>query len=103
MPLSLLFCIESAFMFDAAAKTNVSAELPFPYNKRAFCRYEPIEKRIRHARVLIVNSLLRYESDLSSPAREEWDGTVESKLRFERKVSSMACNNIAQNVIRLVQ
>jgi GMP synthase-like glutamine amidotransferase len=26
-----------------------------------------------------------------------------SKLRFERKVSSLACNNIAQNVIRLVQ
>ena len=90
-------------MFDAAAKTNVSEELPFPYNNRAFCRYEPIERRIRHARVLIVNSLLRYESDLSSLAKEEWNGAVESKLRFERKVSSMACNNIAQNVIRLVQ
>ena len=90
-------------MFDAAVKTNVSEELPFPYNKRVFCRYEPIEKRIQHARVLIVNCLLRYESDLSPLAVAEWADAVESKLRFERKVSSLACNNIAQNVIRLVQ
>ena len=91
------------FMLDGAVKTTVSEELPFPYNKRAFCRYEPIEKRIDHARVLIVNSLLRYESDLSPLAREEWNGTTESKLRFERKVSGMACNNIANNVLRLVK
>ena len=90
-------------MFDAAVKTTISEELPFPYNRRAFCRYEPIEKRIEHARVLIVNCLLRYDSDLSPRAHEEWNGTVETKLRFERKVSSLACNNIAQNVIRLVQ
>ena len=90
-------------MFDAAVKTTISEELPFPYNRQAFCRYEPIEKRIQHARVLIVNCLLRYESDLSPLARTEWDDTVETKLRFERKVSSLACNNIAQNVIRLVR
>ena len=90
-------------MFDAAVKTNISEELPFPYNRRAFCRYEPIEKRIRHARVLIVNCLLRYESDLSPLALTDWKDSVESKLRFERKVSAMACNNIAQNVIRLVR
>jgi len=90
-------------MFDAAVKTTFSEELPFPYNRRAFCLYEPIEKRIRHARVLIVNCLLRYESDLSPLAVTDWKDSLESKLRFERKVSSMACNNIAQNVIRLVQ
>ena len=90
-------------MFDAAVKTDVSEELPFPYNKRPFCRYEPIEKRVAHARVLIVNSLLRYESDVSPLALAEWNGTLESRLRFERKVSGLACNNIAQNVIRLVQ
>ncbi len=89
-------------MLDAGVKTK-SEELPFPYNKQTFCRYEPIEKRIDHARVLIVNSLLRYESDLSPLAQLDWDGTTESKLRFERKVSSMACNNIARNVIRLVR
>jgi GMP synthase (glutamine-hydrolysing) len=90
-------------MFDAAVKNTISEELPFPYNKRAYCLYEPIEKTIVHAKVLIVNSLLRYESDLSPLARSEWNGTTESKLRFERKVSAMACNNIAKNVLRLVQ
>lgn len=90
-------------MFDAAVKMNISEELPFPYNRQAFCRYEPIEKRIDHARVLIVNCLLRYESDLSPLAVSEWGDSVESKLRFERKVSSLACNNIAQNVLRLVK
>lgn len=90
-------------MFDAVVKTPVAEELPFPYNKQVFCRYEPVAKRIDHARVLIVNDLLRYESDLSPLAMEEWKGSIEAKLRFENKVSSMACNNIAQNVIRLVQ
>jgi GMP synthase (glutamine-hydrolysing) len=90
-------------MFDAGTKTETQENLPFPYNKQAFCRYEPIEKRITHARVLIVNSLLRYESDLSPLARADWNGTLASKLRFERKVSSLACDNIAQNVVRLVQ
>ncbi|HEX8289971.1 MAG TPA: hypothetical protein VF556_18465 [Pyrinomonadaceae bacterium] len=77
--------------------------LPFPYNNQNFCRYEPIEKRIKHAKVLIVNDLLRYESDLSNLAITEWNGTMEPKLRFERKISGMACDNIAKNVIRLVQ
>lgn len=95
--------MELSFMLDGATKQTVSEELPFPYNKRAFCRYEPIEKKIEHARVLIVNSLLRYESDLSPLAEVDWNSTIESKLRFERKVSSMACNNIANNVLRLVK
>lgn len=90
-------------MFDAAVNTTVSEELPFPYNRQSYCRYEPIEKRIEHARVLIVNCLLRYESDLSPLALTDWNESIESKLRFERKVSSLACNNIAQNVIRLVK
>jgi GMP synthase (glutamine-hydrolysing) len=90
-------------MFDAIEKKTLSQELPFPYSKRTFCRYEPIEKTITHARVLIVNSLLRYESDLSELAHKDWGDTVESKLRFERRVSGLACNNIAQNVIRLVK
>jgi len=77
--------------------------LPFPYNKQAFCHYEPIEKRIPFAKVLIVNDCLRYESDLSDLARKDWNGTTETKLRFENKISAMACNNIANNVIRLVQ
>ncbi|HMJ07774.1 MAG TPA: hypothetical protein VK468_02135 [Pyrinomonadaceae bacterium] len=90
-------------MHDAVIKNSISQELPFPYNKRTYCRYEPIEKRIDHARVLIVNALLRYESDLSDLAHKEWGDSAETRLRFERKVSSMACNNIANNVLRLVR
>ncbi|MBA2605274.1 MAG: hypothetical protein H0U96_00195, partial [Acidobacteria bacterium] len=57
----------------ATAKSKIKEQsLPFPYNNRPFCRYEPIEKKIPHAKVLIVNSLLRYESDLSDLARSEW-------------------------------
>jgi GMP synthase-like glutamine amidotransferase len=78
-------------------------ELPFPFNKTTYCRYEPIEKKIESARVLLVNNLLRYESDLSPLALKEWNGTTESKLRWERKIASMACDNIAKNVIRLVR
>jgi GMP synthase (glutamine-hydrolysing) len=90
-------------MLDAAIKTTVSEELPFPYNKRPFCRYEPIERSIEHARVLIVNCLLRYESDMSDLARAEWSGAIKNRLRFERFVSGMACDNIAKNVLRLVK
>lgn len=84
-------------------ETEAAINLPFPYNKQAFCRYEPIEKRINHAKVLIVNDCLRYETDLSDLAHKDWNGTTETKLRFENKISAMACNNIANNVIRLVK
>ncbi len=94
-------------MLDAGLKstkeTEPSKTLPFPYNKQDFCYYEPIEKRIPYAKVLIVNDCLRYETDLSDLAHQEWNGTTETKLRFENKISAMACNNIANNVIRLVK
>ncbi len=90
-------------MLDAVVTVNEPETLPFPYNKSTFCRYEPIEKRIDYAKVLIVNDLLRYESDLSELAHIDWNETTEAKLAFERKVSGMACNNIANNVLRLVK
>lgn len=90
-------------MLDAGLVTKKELELPFPYNNQNFCRYEPIEKKIEHAKVLIMNNCLRYESDLSETAFKEWGNAVESKLRFENKISAMACDNIANNVIRLVR
>ena len=90
-------------MLDAAPKFNEAETLPFPYNKSTFCRYEPIEKKIDYVKVLIVNDLLRYPSDLSELAFTDWSGNVEQKLEFERRVSGMACNNIARNVLRLVK
>ena len=89
-------------MLDAGTILKTE-HLPFPYNKQTYCRYEPIEKTVESARVLIVNDLLRYESDMSDLAKEELNGGVKSLLRFENMVSAMACNNIAQNVKRLVK
>lgn len=77
--------------------------LPFPFNQRAFCRYEPIEKRIAAARVLVVDDLLRDEGDLSELALKEWGRHVKSNLQFERKISGLALGNIQHNVSRLVQ
>jgi GMP synthase-like glutamine amidotransferase len=90
-------------MLDAITKNQQKETLPFPYNKQSYCRYEPIEKRIEHARVLIVNDLLRYESDLSDLAVEIWGHEVSAKLRLENMLSQMACDNIAKNVQRLVK
>lgn len=90
-------------MLDAGKTRNQIAPLPFPFNNRPFCRYEPIEKKIEHAKVLIVNNLLRYEDDLSELAKKEWGADAEAKLKYERKLSGMALNNIARNIIRLVK
>jgi GMP synthase-like glutamine amidotransferase len=90
-------------MLDAGKSRTEVKPLPFPFNNRPFCRYEPIEKKIDYAKVLIVNNLLRYEDDLSDLARSEWNGTAQAKLDFERKISGMALNNIAKNIIRLVK
>jgi GMP synthase (glutamine-hydrolysing) len=94
-------------MLDAGiAKTKETEQaniLAFPHYKQDFCYYEPIEKKIPYAKVLIVNDCLRYKTDLSQLAHTEWNSSTDTKLRFENKISAMACNNIAQNVIRLVQ
>ena len=48
------------------------SSLPFPFNQRTFCRYEPVEQHIQEARVLVIDSLLRDENDLSAVARGDW-------------------------------
>jgi len=90
-------------MFDSAPALHNTLSLPFPYNQKTFCRYEPIEKKIEHAKVLIVNDLLRYESDLSEVAKEEWKGEIAQHLRLENTLAQMACDNIAKNIQRLVK
>jgi GMP synthase (glutamine-hydrolysing) len=77
--------------------------LPFPFNQRAFCRYEAIEKRIEEIRVLVVDDLLRDEHDLSEVAKSEWGKTTSLQLRRERQISGMAMENIVNNLQRLVQ
>ena len=77
--------------------------LPFPFSQRTFCRYEPIEKRIEAVRVLIVDDLLREESDISETARTEWGANVAANLARERHIASLALDNIINNVTRLVR
>jgi GMP synthase (glutamine-hydrolysing) len=77
--------------------------LPFPYSQRSYCPYEPFEKRIKSIRVLVVNNLLRDESDLSDTARGEWGASVAAKLERERYISGLALDNIVNNIKRLVE
>lgn len=82
---------------------HLAEPLPFPFNQRTFCRYEPIEQRIEHVRALVVNCLLRSESDVSELAMEDWGKTLPSRLARERQISSMALENITNNLRRLVR
>src|SRR5215212_9226402 len=77
--------------------------LPFPFNQRTFCRYEPIEKRIEEARVLVVDDLLRDEGDVSELAFKEWGRSLQTNLQREREIAVLALDNIRNNVARLVQ
>ncbi|MGH9882742.1 MAG: glutamine amidotransferase-related protein, partial [Pyrinomonadaceae bacterium] len=77
--------------------------LPFPFNQRSFCHYEPIEKRIDQARVLVVDNLLRDEGDLSDEPRAEWGAAAAAQLKREREIAQMALENILSNVERLVK
>jgi GMP synthase-like glutamine amidotransferase len=77
--------------------------IPFPFNQQTFCRYEPVEQRIDKARVLVIDSLLRDEDDLSEVAREEWGPALAAEMRRERFIAGLAIENILNNVSRLVK
>jgi len=77
--------------------------IPFPFTQQTFCRYEPVEQRIDEARVLVIDSLLRDEGDLSNVAREDWGPMLSAQLRRERLIAGMAIENILNNVSRLVK
>lgn len=82
---------------------EAEVNLPFPFNQHTFCRYEPIEKRIDRARVLVVDSLLRDEDDLSDIARNDWGTATATQIKRERHIAGMAIENILGNVERLVK
>jgi len=83
--------------------TEVASSLPFPFNQQTFCRYEPIERRIDKARVLVVDNLLRDEADISPVARREWGELMHGQLKRERMIAGMAIENIVNNISRLVK
>src|SRR5678810_499670 len=82
---------------------EVASSLPFPFNQQTFCRYEPIERRIDKARVLVVDNLLRDEADISPVARREWGELMHGQLKRERVIAGMAIENIVNNISRLVK
>ena len=77
--------------------------LPFPFNQRNFCRYEPIEKHIETARVLVVDNLLRNADDLSEVGRKEWGDDTDIEIKRERTIAELAVENILNNIARLVK
>ena len=94
--------IQEANPIDAHS-AEMAEPLPFPFNQRTYCNYEPIEKSIDQARVLIVDNLLRDEGDLSQVAREEWGKEALNHLKRERQIALLAMQNIVSNVERLVK
>jgi GMP synthase-like glutamine amidotransferase len=80
-----------------------AASLPFPFNQRSFCHYEPVEQTIERARILVVDNLLRDEADLSEIARTELGISAATQLKRERKIATLALENILANVGRLVR
>src|SRR3989454_12789371 len=97
--------IEQAHKIQSDETQNLDAaeNPPFPFNQRSFCRFEPIEKQIEEARVLVVDDLLRDEDDLSDVARRDWGAQVAAHLNRERQIASLALQNIVSNVGRLVR
>ena len=77
--------------------------IPFPFTQQTFCRYEPVAQRIQTARILVIDSLLRDEGDLSDVARNEWGQTLAAQMRRERLIAGMAIENILNNISRLVK
>ena len=82
--------------------TEAHVLLPFPF-QHTFCRYEPIEKRIEKARVLVVDCLLRDEDDLSDLARNDWGSATANQIKRERYIAGLALANILGNIERLVK
>ena len=95
--------IEEPSLLSEPLSPEPVAKLPFPFNQHTFCRYEPIEKRIEEARVLVVDSLLQDEDFISDVARKEWGSTTALEIKRERNIAGMAMENILSNIERLVK
>jgi len=90
-------------LIPTISPAEISGSLPFPFTQQNYCRYEPIHQRIDGARVLVIDNLLRDESDVSSVARKEWGVMLGAQMRRERLIASMAMENILNNISRLVK
>jgi GMP synthase-like glutamine amidotransferase len=94
--------MQETFPNETQTADSIEA-LPFPFHQQNFCRYESIEKTIETERVLVVDNLLRDESDLSGIAQAEMGKNVKAQLKVERQIASLALQNIVTNIERLVR
>ena len=71
--------------------------------KNRYCLYEPILPRIEEMRVVVVDDLVKHETDFSEVARREPDFHAERWLRRERMIAALALSNIESNIRRLIK
>jgi GMP synthase (glutamine-hydrolysing) len=71
--------------------------------KLNYCVFEPITPRIAEMRVLLVDDLIKQETDFSEVARAEPDFHAGRWLRQERMIASLAMANIERNVRKLIR
>src|SRR5215510_3983474 len=102
LPIAMIDHIQEVELEQPAGPESTEA-LPFPFNQQTFCRYEPVERTIERARVLVIDDLLRDERDISEVAQTAWGEQARPQLRREREIASLAIENILSNVARLVK
>lgn len=68
-----------------------------------YCAYEVIRPRVETMRVVLVDNLIKHETDFSDVARREPDFHAGRWLRLERFIASLAMGNIETNIRKLIR
>jgi GMP synthase (glutamine-hydrolysing) len=76
---------------------------PLLLNQKSFCYYEPLQPKIDSMNVLIIDNLLKNETDLSETAALEPDFNPLKWLTEERHIAGLALENITRNVLKLIK
>lgn len=71
--------------------------------KKDYCVYEPFYPKIDAMNVVIMDNLLKNESDISEVAKQERDYNPLKWLQEERHIAGLALENITRNVLKLIK
>lgn len=74
-----------------------------PVQMKNYCDYEPFKPKIESMNVMIIDNLLKSESDISPTAIQEADFNPLKWLREERHIAGLALENITRNVLKLIR
>lgn len=92
---------------EPADRSSADEVVPLPYFNQTFSqtysRYEPIEQKIESARVLVVDTYLRDERDISDVGRSYFGELIANHLRRERHLAGLGLETILNNVAALVK